>query len=80
MFQRGVSIDDVRSIVFSGEVIEAYPEDTPYASRLILGFSGTRPLHIVAADNNADNETIIITVYEPDPALWNSDFKRRKTK
>jgi hypothetical protein len=36
-----------------------------------------RPLHVVAAYNDADGETIVITVYEPDPALWSDDFRRR---
>jgi len=26
-----------------------------------------------------DQENIVITVYEPDPEEWESDFKRRKT-
>jgi len=46
-------------------VIEEYPDDTPYPSRLILGWNGTKPLHVVIADNNEDKETIIITAYEP---------------
>jgi hypothetical protein len=33
----------------------------------------------VAADNEADNETVIVTVYDPDPARWSPDFRRRKT-
>ena len=78
MFKRGVSDSDVRNIVFSGEEIEGYPDDKPYPSRLIRGFVGNRPLHVVTAENIADNEIIIITVYEPDPVLWTTDFKRRK--
>jgi hypothetical protein len=33
---------------------------------------------VVAADNRQADEVIVITVYEPDPALWEPDFKRRK--
>lgn len=47
-------------------------------SRLVLGWRGIRPIHIVAADNLSAGETIIVTVYEPDPQQWDSDFKRRK--
>jgi hypothetical protein len=32
----------------------------------------------VAADNNAAHETIVITVYEPDPALWKPGFEERR--
>ena len=37
MFLRRISEDNVRHVLASGEVIEDYPEDTPYPSRLVLG-------------------------------------------
>jgi len=37
-----------------------------------------RPLHVVAADVEITGETIIITVYEPDPDIWNTDFRSKK--
>ena len=77
MFQRHVDEKDVRSALETGETIEVYPEDTPYPSRLILGWLEGRPLHIVAADNIIDNETIVITVYEPEQDKWSPNFKRR---
>jgi hypothetical protein len=45
---------------------------------LLLGRVGGRPLHVVAAYNAEDDETIVVTVYEPDPALWEDGFKRRR--
>jgi len=78
MFERRISKDDVRHVLETGEVIINYPDDKPYPSRLILGWRGSRPLHIVAADNPADREIIIITAYEPDPQQWEATFKRRK--
>jgi hypothetical protein len=77
MFQRRVNEKDVRSVLETGEIIEIYPDDTPYPSRLILGWLGSRPIHVVAADNIADHETIVITVYEPDQDKWSPNFKRR---
>ena len=77
MFQRRVDLKDVRSVLETGEIIEVYPDDTPYPSRLILGWLESRPLHVVAADNIADNETIVITVYEPEQDKWSPNFKRR---
>jgi TusA-related sulfurtransferase len=77
MFQRHVDEKDVRSVLETGEIIEAYPDDTPYPSRLILGWVENKPLHVVTADNIADNETIVITVYEPDQDKWSLNFKRR---
>jgi len=77
MFQRKISEQDVRNILTEGETIEQYADDTPYPSRLILGWIDKRPIHIVAADNDGDNEIIIITVYEPDIEKWSDNYKRR---
>ena len=44
----------------------------------MLGWVAERPIHVVAADNRKDDEIIVITVYEPDPALWEPGFKRKK--
>jgi len=77
MAERRISPEDVREILASGETIESYPEDRPYPSRLVLGYPGGRPLHLVAADADDLNRTIIVTVYEPDPELWDPTFRRR---
>jgi hypothetical protein len=76
MFQRSIDVKDVRSVLLDGKTIITYPDDQPYPSRLMLGWHGARPLHVVAADTE-DGETIIITVYEPDPVLWEPGFERK---
>ena len=78
MFQRGFTEMDVRLILTAGETIETYPDDTPYPSRLVLGWCRGRPLHVVVADNVAAQETIVITVYEPDPDQWEDGFRQRR--
>ncbi len=80
MVERGITDDDVRQALADGKEIESYPADHPYPSRLLLWWPGPRPIHVVAADNAADNETIIVTVYEPDPDRWELGFERRKTR
>lgn len=77
MFQRSVNETDVRTILMQGETIENYDDDKPYPSRLILGWIDERPIHVVAADNAAENQIVVVTVYEPDREKWSSDFKRR---
>jgi len=77
MFERSISAADIRAVLEYGETIENYPDDTHYPGRLVLGWHGKRLLHVVVADNPAENAHIIITVYEPDPTQWTSDFKRR---
>jgi hypothetical protein len=77
MFERRIDADDVRHTLATGEMIEGYPTDTPYPSCLVLGWRHSRPLHIVVAYNAMDDETIIITAYEPDPVQWDGSFKGR---
>ena len=79
MFERGISETQVREVLEGGEEITAYPDDKPYPSRLLLGWRGERPLHVVAAYNARDDEEIVITVYEPEAALWEDGFKRRRS-
>ena len=78
MFQRGISEDDVRHVLTSGEVIEEYPDDTPYPSRLTLGWRGSRPLHVVTASSVEAQQTIVITVYQPEPGQWEPGFRERR--
>lgn len=75
MAQRGISVEDVRQTLETGEVIEDYPDDFPYPSALMLGRIDGRALHVMVAA--APAEKIVITVYEPDPGRWDADLKRR---
>ena len=78
MFERRFTVENVRWARSAGEIIEEYPSDKPYPSRLVLGWSGSRPVHVVVADDTVDDELVVITVYEPDPALWSDDLRRRR--
>jgi hypothetical protein len=78
MFQRHISTVDVKHVLETGQVIREYPDDTPYPSRLILGWVQQRPIHVVIAEDQDAKEQIIITVYEPDSDLWDVDFRRKR--
>ena len=78
MFERGVTEEDVRLVLRNGEVIGDYPDDTPYPSCLMLGWCNDRPVHVVAASNHDEKETIVVTVYEPDPAKWDTAFRSKR--
>jgi Domain of unknown function (DUF4258) len=80
MFARGITPAEVRTVIEHGDTIERYPADTPYPSRLMLGSFSGRALHVVVADNAHDDETIVVTVYEPDPALWQPGLRRRRRR
>ncbi len=77
MAARDFARPDVEAIVMSGRVIREYPDDRPFPSRLVLGWIGDRPVHVVYAVNEADDERIVISVYEPDPTQWTADFTTR---
>jgi hypothetical protein len=78
MFKRRISDEDVRYVLATGKTIETYPEAKPFPSRLLLGWRGLRPIHVVVADNTAQHETIVITVYEPDLTEWEPGFEKRR--
>ena len=77
MFERKITADEVRYALETGVVIEEYPDDIPYPSRLILGCYKGRIIHVVAAYNILDGEIIVVTVYEPDPSEWDQECKKR---
>jgi len=66
-----LSFDEIFFSVFQGEIIEDYPEDTPYPSCLVYGdtFAGV-PVHSVWACNQDNQWAVLITVYRPDPIRW----------
>ena len=78
MYQRSISEEEVRIVIKTGETIEDYPADFPYPSRLVLGWHGPRPVHVVVADNTDDRENIVITVYEPESCRVGSRFQKEK--
>ena len=79
MFERDISVEDVRRVLLEGAVIEGYPEDTPFPSCLIFGWCEGRPIHVVIAINEEEGSVIVVTVYEPDQEKWKEDLSRRRS-
>ena len=78
MFERKISLKKARQTLETGETIEDHSEELTSPSRLILGWEGKRPIHVVVSENADVNEAVVITVYSPEPGQWTKDFKRRK--
>lgn len=78
MFERNISVNWLLRAIESEETIEDYSSEMPDPSRLILGFQGKRPFHVVCTENLQANLITIITVYIPEPARWSKDFRRRR--
>ncbi len=74
-----ITTDEVRYVVFSGEIIEDYPEDKRGHSCLMFGMPGKRrPVHVVCAPK--EEFLAIITVYIPSLEKWESGFRMRRKK
>jgi hypothetical protein len=79
MHQRGIGVDDVRTALISGQVVETYEADKPLPSCLILGYTqNNRPIHAVIAPDEAEEMLWVITVYEPNIEDWEEDFRMRR--
>ena len=74
----GSSDTDVRNVIQGGEIIMDYPDDKPLPSKLILGFSNGRPIHVVLAYDAANETGYVITAYVPDENIWNNNYKSRR--
>ena len=54
--ERGITIPDMEQALLNGEIIEAYPDDKPYPSCLVLGWLDSfDPLHIVCSSRLLKN-------------------------
>ena len=74
-FRRILDVE-VREVILGtkSEIIEQYPEDKYSPSCLMLGVTQQgRILHV-----QANNQALIVTVYEPDLNKWHDDFKTRR--
>ncbi len=74
---RGRSLADIRSVVLDGELIREYLEEKPYPEYLFLGYprGPDDPCYAVVASND---ETLIVTVHEYDPEVYEPDHRTRR--
>ena len=68
MAERGVSTEDLISLIISGEIIESYHDDFPYPSVLLLGYLSGMAFHVVVAKGK--NLIKVVTVYRADEETW----------
>ncbi len=73
---RMISTEEVKTAIFSGEIIEEYPEDSRGESFLILHKGSKRAIHVVCSPKT--EYLAIITAYIPAKGLWFKDLKVRR--
>ncbi|WP_245564965.1 DUF4258 domain-containing protein [Spirosoma panaciterrae] len=79
LVERQISQKDIVSILLTGEVIRDYVDDRPFPSVLVFGWIASRPIHVVASYDDAEDKAYIITVYEPSLDVFEPDFKTRRS-
>ena len=79
LLERGISREDVKSCIMTGEPIEQYPIDYPYPSCLVFGYTcKNKVLHVVVGEGQ--DQLWIVTAYWPDPEKWDKSLKIRREK
>jgi hypothetical protein len=78
MFERKISEKNIRLALEAGDIIEDNSGEMLEPGKLILGYQGRRPFHLVTSENRELDEVTIITVYIPDPNQWNKDYRTRR--
>jgi hypothetical protein len=69
MFFRRIDKDNVKTAIAYGEIIESYPQDTPFPSYLMLDFVKGRPIHVVFSYDVDTQTGYVVTTYIPTPDL-----------
>ena len=80
MFDRGLSEQEVSTVIQPGEIVNDYPDDSPYPSQLRLGWVNNKAIHVVVSKNAENNSCYVITAYYPSSEIWHEDFKTRRQK
>lgn len=75
MFERGISAEDVITLIMNGEIIEEYLDAYRCPAVLMLGQVREVPHHIVVAI--CKDQLIIVTVYMPNEDEWIDSRRRR---
>lgn len=77
--ERGIKQRDIRNCAMTGEIIEQYPDDFPFPSCLIFGYTmDNRVIHVVISSEGSCGR--IITAYIPNTEKFESDLKTRREK
>jgi hypothetical protein len=79
--ERGITVAELKQALLNGEIIERYPDAQPYPACLVLGWlTSGDPLHLVCSKGKVEPALRIVTLYEPEDALWENDYRTRKVR
>ena len=69
---------EFQALLGDGEVIAEAEVGVMAHKELVLLLQWIRPLHVAIVVDEVREEERIVTVYEPDPAEWSPDSRRRR--
>jgi hypothetical protein len=76
-----LDVTEVEEAIAQGEILESYPHDPRGESCLMVGYTGTKPIHAVlgwAKVRGTERRILrVITVYIPQPPKWSDPRTRR---
>ncbi|MGI8588786.1 MAG: DUF4258 domain-containing protein [Chloroflexia bacterium] len=70
----GLDVEQVRTALLTGQVLEQYPDTGRGLSCLVVGFAGAVPIHVVCGRRGSD--IILITLYIPRPPKFVDPWTR----
>jgi hypothetical protein len=76
--ERGILQQFVRDVLMKGERIRDYTDDKPFSSALFLGYASGKPLHVVAAYDESNQQAFVITAYEPSLEIFEADYRTKR--
>ena len=77
--ERGITVDDVKSCIMSGEIIEEYPNDFPHPSALIFGYDlNEKIIHVVCGTD--EKFLFLVTAYVPTTEKFMEDRRTRRQR
>ena len=77
--ERGITLKEMQRILIEGKIIEVDKKAKPYPTTIVLGYTKHGdPIHVVLSEAGKEPKLRIFTVYDPDSALWDKTFSKRK--
>jgi hypothetical protein len=73
-----IALGEFEGLLGKGEVIEEATGGLLITKELVLLVEWLRPLHVVVEVDESRRRETLVTVYEPYPAEWSDDFRRRR--
>jgi hypothetical protein len=73
-----LTLAEFDTLIGTGEIIEEHALSGEEIKEIVLLLDWVRPFHLVVIVDHRRREERILTLYEPDPDRWSSDYRSRR--